>query len=43
MNMNEISLRELDGVHFGNAQDDIGKTGVTVAIFPNGARCGVDI
>ena len=43
MNMNEISLHELGDVWLGNVQDDIGKTGVTVAIFPHGARCGVDI
>ena len=41
--MNEISLNAFDNVWFGNAQDDTAKTGVTVAIFPNGARVGVDI
>ena len=39
----EISLRAFDDVWFGNAQDNDAKTGVTVAIFPKGARCGVDI
>ena len=39
----EIPLNEFGEVWFGNAQDDIAKTGVTVAIFPNGARVGVDI
>ena len=39
----EISLTEFDNVWFGNAQDDKAKTGVTVAIFPTGARVGVDI
>ena len=41
--LKEISLHEFDGVYFGNAQDDNAKTGVTVAIFPKGVRCGVDI
>lgn len=41
--MEEISLNEIDDVLFGNAQDDNSKTGVTVAIFPRGARCGVDV
>ncbi|MBR1805285.1 MAG: P1 family peptidase, partial [Selenomonadaceae bacterium] len=39
----EIPLNEFGEVWFGNAQDDTAKTGVTVAIFPNGARVGVDI
>lgn len=41
--LKEISLRDFDDVWFGTAQDDTAKTGVTVAIFPKGARCGVDI
>ena len=41
--LKEISLREFDNVWFGNAQDDKAKTGVTIAIFPDGARAGVDI
>lgn len=41
--LKEISLRDFDDVWFGNAQDDKAKTGVTVAIFPKGARVGVDI
>ena len=41
--LKEISLREFDDVWFGNAQDDTANTGVTVAIFPKGARVGVDI
>ena len=41
--LKEISLREFDDVWFGNAQDNKAKTGVTIAIFPKGARCGVDI
>ena len=39
----EIPLNKFGDVWFGNAQDDTAKTGVTVAIFPNGARVGVDI
>lgn len=42
-NFKEISLNEFDNVWFGNAQNDSAKTGVTVAIFPNGARVGVEI
>lgn len=41
--LKEISLLDFDNVWFGNAQDDKAKTGVTVAIFPKGARVGVDI
>ena len=41
--LKEISLNEFDNVWFGNAQDNEAKTGVTVAIFPKGVRCGVDI
>ena len=41
--LKEISLSEVGNVWFGNAQDDNAKTGVTVAIFPKGARVGVDI
>ena len=39
----EIPLNKFGDVWFGNAQDDTAKTGVTVAIFPKGARVGVDI
>lgn len=41
--LKEISLRDFGDVWFGNAQDNDAKTGVTVAIFPKGARVGVDI
>ena len=41
--LKEISLRDFDDVWFGNAQDDKAKTGVTVALFPKGARVGVEI
>ena len=39
----EIRITELDGVCVGNAQDTQAKTGVTVMLFPHGARAGVDI
>ena len=39
----EIRITELDGVCVGNAQDTQAKTGVTVMLFPQGARAGVDI
>ena len=41
--LKEISLTAFDDVYIGNVQNDIAKTGVTVAIFPKGARVGVDI
>ena len=41
--LKEISLQEFSNVWFGNVQDDKAKTGVTVAIFPEGANVGVDI
>ena len=41
--LKEISLTDFGDVRFGNAQDNVAKTGVTVAIFPKGARVGVDI
>ena len=41
--LKEIPLQEFSNVWFGNAQDDKAKTGVTVAIFPKGAKVGVDI
>ena len=41
--LKEISLREFDDVWFGNAQDNNAKTGVTVAIFPKGVLCGVEV
>ena len=39
----DIPFTEIDGVHVGNAQNNQGKTGVTVLCFPNGAKTGVDI
>lgn len=41
--MKEISIRELEGVSIGHAQDQEAKTGVTVLYFPNGAQAGCDI
>ena len=41
--MKEISIRELEGVSVGHAQDQEAKTGVTVLCFQNGAQAGCDI
>lgn len=41
--MTRIQVTEIEGVHIGNAQDNEAKTGVTVLLFENGARVGVDI
>lgn len=41
--MKEISIRELEGVSVGHAQDQEAKTGVTVLYFQNGAQAGCDI
>ena len=41
--MTRISLTEIEGVRIGNAQDKEAKTGVTVLLFEDGARVGVDI
>lgn len=41
--LQEISLREIDGVRVGYAQDDEAKTGVTVLLFDRGAHVGVDV
>lgn len=41
--MKEISIRELEGVSVGHAQDQEAKTGVTVLYFQNGAQSGCDI
>ncbi len=43
MSMREIPFAKIDGVRVGNAQNDQGKTGVTVLCFPDGAKTGVDI
>ncbi len=39
----EISIKEIDGISVGHAQDDEAKTGVTVIHFKNGAQVGCDI
>ncbi len=39
----EIPFATLQGVRAGNAQDDTAMTGVTVLVFPGGAKTGVDI
>ena len=39
----EIPFQAIDGVCVGNAQDNEGKTGVTVLCFPKGAKTGIDI
>lgn len=39
----EISIKEIEGVSIGHAQDDEAKTGVSVIYFKNGAQAGCDI
>lgn len=39
----EISIKDLEGVSIGHAQDDEAKTGVSVIYFQNGAQAGCDI
>lgn len=39
----EISIKEIEGVSIGHAQDEIAKTGVSVLYFKNGAQAGCDI
>ncbi len=39
----EIEITQIEGLRVGNAQDDVAKTGVTVAVFEAGARVGVDV
>ena len=41
--LKEISFAEIEGVAVGNSQDDKAKTGVTVLVFRDGAKTGVDI
>lgn len=41
--LNEIKLQDIDGLRIGNAMNEEAKTGVTVLIFDNGARVGIDI
>lgn len=39
----EINISEIAGLRIGNAQNDEAKTGVTVLLFEDGARGGVDV
>lgn len=39
----EISIKEIEGVSIGHAQDESAKTGVSVIYFKNGAQAGCDI
>lgn len=39
----EISIKDIEGISVGHAQDDEAKTGVTVIHFKNGANIGCDI
>ena len=39
----EISIKEIDGVSIGHAQNEEAKTGVSVLYFKNGAQAGCDI
>ena len=39
----EISIKEIDDVSIGHAQNDEAKTGVSVIYFKNGAQAGCDI
>ena len=39
----EISIKEIEGVSIGHAQDENAKTGVSVIYFKNGAQAGCDI
>lgn len=39
----EIPIREVKGLRIGNAQNEEARTGVTVLLFENGARVGVDV
>lgn len=39
----EIAVTDIDGLRIGNAQDDTARTGVTVLLFDQGARVGIDV
>lgn len=39
----EISIRDIEGLRIGNAQNNEAKTGVTVLMFDKDARVGVDV
>ena len=40
---NQIDITDIEGVRVGSAQDDDAKTGVTVLVFDEGARVGIDV
>ena len=39
----EISIKEIEGVRIGNAEDAVNATGCTVIISETGAPTGVDV
>ena len=39
----EIAVTDIDGLRIGNAQDETARTGVTVLLFDQGARVGIDV
>ncbi len=39
----EIRIRDIKGLRIGNAQNEEAKTGVTVLLFDNGAKVGMDV
>ena len=41
--MKEVSIKELDGIYIGHAQDKEGGTGCTAIYCPEGAIAGVDV
>ena len=41
--MKEISIKEIEGIKIGNAQDEKGGTGCTVILCPEGAAAGMDV
>lgn len=41
--LREIEITEMKGLRIGNVQNDEAKTGVTVLLFDQGAKAGVDI
>lgn len=41
--VSEINISEMEGLRIGNAQNEEARTGVTVLLFENGAKVGVDV
>ncbi len=39
----EIDVTEVEGLRIGCAQDEVAKTGVTVLVFDQGAKIGIDV